>query len=134
MSSAGLYRTIARGDLLLFVALAIPGLGSLILELLIRLNAALGLGGSLSIDAGLILFLHLVGLMGAGFAFLRLQYAPTVIAIRTAVVVKLGAACLFGLAVSKGALTVLAVFGAIDLLQGMALLMLHSQEVRQRLS
>ena len=131
MISAGLYRAIAKGDLLLFAALAIPGLGELILELVVWLNAALELGGSLPIDAGLLLFLHLVGLMGAGVAFLRLQYAPDVVAIRTVVCIKLGAALLFGLFVWKGVLAALAVFGVVDLLQGLALLAFHSREIRQ---
>ena len=103
MNLAGAYRSIAAGDLVLFSALAVPGLGGWILEWIVQINSALGLAGELHLTAALLLLLHLVGLMGSGLACLRLRSEASAYAIWVTVGVKLGAALLFALFVWRGA-------------------------------
>lgn len=120
---SALYRQFAIGDLVLFCALAIPGLGAWILDLLIALNAQLHLPGALPTSAGTYLLLHLLGVLGAGFAYLRVTAGPHRETLVVTVVVKFFAAGLFALGVMAGAPAVFMILGAVDLLQGLALLL-----------
>ena len=118
-----LYRQVAIGDLVLFSVLAVPVLGAWVLDLLLALNAWLEWSGSLPTSAGVYLLLHLLGLLGAGLAFLRMRIGARSDAIAATIVVKLAAATLFAIGVVAGAPAVLLILGAVDLLQGLALLL-----------
>lgn len=128
MTAEKLYRSVAAGDLVLFSVLAVPGLGGLVFDWVLRLNTMIGLGGSAQATAALLLFLHLMGLMGAALAYLRLRIGASTDGVRATVCVKLAAAALFALFVWHGAPAVLIVFGAIDLAQAVAILALHSRQ------
>lgn len=124
MTAEKLYRSVAAGDLVLFSALAIPGLGGLVFDWILRLNTMMGLGGVAQASAALFLFLHLMGLMGAVLAYLRLRTGPSADGVRATVCVKLAAAALFAVFVWRGAPAVLVVFGAIDFAQAIAIVAL----------
>lgn len=106
-------RRIAAGDLGLFLALAIPGLGPWLVESLLQLNGILGLPGRGGMQGLSPLLLGLMGLLGAGFAWARLK-APAGLLRRPAMLVKGVAVLLFLLAVLGGAPAVLLLLAAAD--------------------
>lgn len=119
-----IYRQVAIGDLALFGVLAIPGLGSWVLGLLLQANAALGWSGSLQPSAGVHLLVNLLGVLGLGLAWMRLQAGVNPTSLRITVLVKFWAACMFGLGVMLGAPVIFLVIGVVDMLQGLLLLAL----------
>jgi len=122
VNRAQVYRQIAWGDLLLFSSLALPVLGALILHGVMALNRALALPGGLEWSPTLMLFLQLLGLMGAAFATMRLVSPVTATTAVVTVAVKWIAAMFFGWSVWRGAPALLGVFGVVDLIQGGILL------------
>ncbi len=106
-------RRIAAGDLGLFLALAVPGLGPWLLESLLGLNQLLGLPGHADLAGLSPLLLGLLGLLGAGFAWARLNAVPGVLR-KPAMLVKGAAVLLFVLAVLGGAPAVLLLLAAAD--------------------
>jgi hypothetical protein len=138
VSFVKVYRQIALGDLLLFSVLAVPVLGVLILEWVVGLNHALGLAGDLQWSPTLTLFLHLVGLLGAALACMRLMAAVNPMAVGITVCVKGMAAMLFAWAVWRGAPVLLGAFGIADLVQGGILLAVYmskaQDDFRQKMS
>jgi len=118
------YRQCALGDLMLFGVIAIPGAGAWVLDLLIAINARVEWPGDMETSAGVYLLLHLLGVLGAGLAFLRLRLGPRRDTVLVTVTVKLWAAGLFAIGVMAGAPAVLLVLGSIDLIQALVLLFL----------
>lgn len=106
-------RRIAAGDLGLFLALAVPGLGPWLVESLLGLNRLLELPGHADLAGLSPLLLGLMGLLGAGFAWARLNAAPGVLR-KPAMLVKGAAVLLFVLAVLGGAPAVLLLLAAAD--------------------
>lgn len=106
-------RRIAAGDLGLFLALATPGLGSWLVDALVRLNQMLSLPGSADMTGLSPLLLGLMGVLGVGFAWARLG-APSGALRIPAVAVKTAAAVLFLLAVLRGAPAVFLLLAAAD--------------------
>lgn len=125
MNPAVAYRQIALGDLLLFTVLAVPGLGSWMIGLLVQLNASMQWPGALQIAPGSALLVHLIGVLGAGLAWLRLSLGLMPQTLRVSVAVKFTAAALFGLGVGMGAPSIFLVLGAVDLIQALILLVFY---------
>lgn len=122
-------RHIARGDLVLFLLLAIPGVGGALLSAVFGLNAALGLPGEAAFNALSSTLLSLFGLMGFGFAVARLRVPPAAL-VPEAAVVK-GVACLLmGFAVARGLPAVLLLFALADAVAA-ALLLWQWRQIRR---
>lgn len=106
-------RRIAATDLGLFILLAIPGLGSRLVEALLTLNQSLALPGSAQMTGLSPLLLGLMGILGAGFAWARLR-APAGQLWLQALAVKVAAALLITVAVANGASAILLVIAVAD--------------------
>lgn len=106
-------RQIAIGDLLLFTPLALPWVGGWIVELLLQLNAMLGLPGSGAAGSLPSLLVNLLGLFGVCFALIRLQQGAASLR-REAMMVKIAAAVLIVIAILRGAPAILAVIAVAD--------------------
>lgn len=106
-------RRIAAGDFCLFLPLAVPGLGTWLIEALLQLNDSLSLPGRAGMDGLSSLLLSLMGLLGLGFAWLRLA-APAGMFRTQALVVKAAAALLILVAVLRGAPAVFLLIAAAD--------------------
>lgn len=118
MSRASVYRQVAIGDLVLFSALAVPGLGGWLLDSLVALGEVVGLGGTWQPTPSLYLLVHLMGVMGAAFAYLRMQLPASTCGCAVAAMVKLYAASLFVLFVVLGAPSVFLFLAVVDAVQG----------------
>lgn len=119
---APVHRQIAIGDLVLFSILAVPGIGAAVIGVIADLNQRLNLGGAMQQSAAQDLFIHLVGVLGVGFAALRLLTEPNRVAAATVVVVKLWAVGLFAVFVWRGAPQIFLLFGLVDLVQSALLI------------
>lgn len=119
---APVHRQIAIGDLLLFSILAVPGVGSAVIGFVTDLNQTLNLGGALPQSTALELFIHLLGVLGVGFAVMRLLTLPTRASATLVVAVKLWAVALFALFVWRGAPQIFLLFGLVDLVQSVLLI------------
>lgn len=122
MQRASVSRQVAIGDLVLFSALAVPGLGGWLLDSLVALGYVLGLGGTWQPTPSLYLLVHLMGVMGAALAYLRLQLPASARGCAVAAAVKLYAASLFVLFVYLGAPSVFLLLAGVDAVQGARLL------------
>lgn len=122
VNNAGVYRAIAQGDLVLFTVLAIPVLGEFVLNALLAINTALAWPGSLELVPPVVLLVHLLGLMGAGFAASRLVSGATVSTVRLTMAIKFLAVGLFAMFVVQGAPAILLAIALVDLIQGGLLL------------
>lgn len=122
MNAGALYRQIAIGDLLLFCGLATPLLGSGVVDLLIQLNTHWAWPGTFQTSPGSDLVIHLLGALGAGFAWLRLRLESPAQGLRVTIAVKLVATGLFVFGVSAGAPAVFLILAAVDLFQALILL------------
>jgi len=110
-----LERQLARTDLCIFVPLALPWLGAWILGALVSLNHRLGLPGTATSDVATALFVNLLGLFAACFAFVRLQ-SPVGAWRRHTLIVKAAAALLIAGSVVEGAPALLLLIAAADAL------------------
>jgi len=119
---ATVHRQIAIGDLVLFSILAVPGIGTAAIGFVADMNQKLNLDGAMQQSAAQDLFLHLVGVLGVGFAVLRLLTEPNRAAAAAVVAVKLWAVGLFALFVWRGAPQIFLLFGLVDLMQSMLLM------------
>jgi hypothetical protein len=99
-------RRIAGGDLGLFLLLAIPGLGSSVIDGLFELNRRLSWSGDAELAGLSPLLLSLLGVLGVGFAWARLSAAEGRLRLPT-ITVKFAAALLFIGAVLGGAPAIL---------------------------
>lgn len=122
MNATAVYRQIAIGDLLLFSALAVPGLGRRLVELLVEFNHVLDWSGALQMSAGVSLLIHLTGSLGAALAWLRLGIGPQTQSWQVSIAVKLLACALFAYAVGVGAPAIFLVIGLVDLVQALILM------------